>query len=549
MRSYPIKIYCQTMKYKTAILLIIITGISLFLNSYRRDFVPPCLNADEAAFSYNAYSILSTGKDEYGSFLPLRLKSFGDYKLPLYSYLSVPFIGLFGLNETTARAVNILITLLFPITIFWLAKELFNQQRSALLSALLVSVALGLQIVGRHTHEAYLSAYLTILSFCLLIKVLKNNSLTTSIAFLCSIFLLLFSYHPGRVFAAYFLSLIGIHILIHHKKTSYSIKKIILTLFAGIVIIGLFSVTDLIYKPERVKNLLFFNNAGFSLKINELRGEGGSTLLYNKLTIGIKDLTHQYIKYFSPEFLVINGDENNRFGYDGMGPVTPLEYVGILLGAYFLFKKKEKWRYHLLGLLLIAPISGALSWAGMSITRSLTLFAVIPLISGYGIANLFDQLPKKSSLILIPSVMVLELFFLFYSWDFYFNHYPQRAPTIRSWQCGYKELTNYVKTKYQSTDKFYITKKNGEPYIMFLFYLKYPPYRYQKVANLTAPDEYGFGQVERFDKFEFNFRIPKENNTISIGYPDDFANVDAKIMSKIKKIQVGTEDIFWIYEQ
>jgi len=34
------------------------------------NLVPPCLNADEASFSYNAYSILKTGRDEYGKFPP-----------------------------------------------------------------------------------------------------------------------------------------------------------------------------------------------------------------------------------------------------------------------------------------------------------------------------------------------------------------------------------------------------------------------------------------------------------------------------------------------
>jgi len=38
--------------------------------------VPPGFNADEAAFGYNAYSLLKTGRDEYGTLLPLSIKSF-----------------------------------------------------------------------------------------------------------------------------------------------------------------------------------------------------------------------------------------------------------------------------------------------------------------------------------------------------------------------------------------------------------------------------------------------------------------------------------------
>ena len=75
--------------------------------------VPPSPDWDEAALGYNAYSIMLTGKDEYGISFPLRLKSFGDYKMPLYSYLSIPFIATFGLSESSTRMLNTLIAILF----------------------------------------------------------------------------------------------------------------------------------------------------------------------------------------------------------------------------------------------------------------------------------------------------------------------------------------------------------------------------------------------------------------------------------------------------
>jgi len=87
------------MSKKLFFILIFIGLISVFFTVFQKTPAPPCFYADEAAFSYNAYSILKTGKDEYGVTLPLRLKSFGDFKMPLYTYLSIPFTTLFGLNE------------------------------------------------------------------------------------------------------------------------------------------------------------------------------------------------------------------------------------------------------------------------------------------------------------------------------------------------------------------------------------------------------------------------------------------------------------------
>ena len=115
-------------KYLTPILLILISLLSVTLFLYKLNVSPPALNADEATNAYDAYSILKTGKDQYGNFMPLRFKSFGDYKLPLLTYLAVPFIKIFGLTETGIRMVNFPFVLLFPIIIFLLTQELFNKK-------------------------------------------------------------------------------------------------------------------------------------------------------------------------------------------------------------------------------------------------------------------------------------------------------------------------------------------------------------------------------------------------------------------------------------
>jgi len=354
--------------------------------------------------------------------------------------------------------------------------------------------------------------------------------------FALSIFISLFSYQSSRIFGLFFLGITLYYAI--KRKLNWKILFVFIFLFVT------FLATDLIYKPQRVANLLFYKNAGFSLKIDELRGEGGTKYLYNKLTVGIKDVVFEYAKYFSPQFLSINGDENPRFGFPGQSLITIVEYFFFVVGLYFLFRNKEKWRYYILLLLLISPLSAALSWALVSITR--TFFILIPtlIITSYGAINLLKALNGKTKILVFLAVVSFELFFLFYGWDFYLNHYSKRALIIRSWQCGYKELTNYIKDNYKKYDYFYITKENGEPYIFFLFYLKYPPKQYQSQAMLSGPDKYGFGQIEKFDKFTFNLNAPKDQKKIVIiGTPYEVSED-----KKTKKIKIGTEDMFWINE-
>ena len=494
---------------------------------------PPALNADEATNAYDAYSILKTGKDQYGNFMPLRFKSFGDYKLPLLTYLAIPFIKMFGLTETGIRMVNFPFVFFFPIIIYFLTQELFNKKNVSLLAAFLSAFAPGLQLFGRQAHEGFLTAFFLTLSFYLFLKLLKKQNVLNFSFFVFTFLMALFGYHSTRLWVGFYFFLFLFFIF--KKKLSK------LTVLIFIVVILLFGISDLIYKPTRIQNLLFYNNIGFSLKINELRGEGGSRLVYNKLTVGLKDLINEYSKYFSPQFLVINGDGNSRFGYPGISPITALEYIFIFIGLYYLFKNKEKWRYLVLLMLLFSPISAALSWAGESITRSIFIFIPILIISAYGIINFLN----KKNVIFYLLLSIFYLLSLFYSWDFYLNHYPKRAVVLRSWQAGYKELANYIKTNYNRYDKFYITKKNGQPYIYLLFYLNYPPEKYQKESSLSSADQYGFGQVEKFDKFIFD--LPKEelNNSVVVGFPDDFSDSEKPYL---KEIKIGTETIFLIKE-
>lgn len=520
-------------KHLHIILVVLISLLSTGLFLYKLTSSPPALNADETANAYDAYSILKTGKDQYGNLLPLRFKSFGDYKLPLLTYLAIPFIKIFGLNALGIRLVNIPFVFFFPFITYLLTNKLFNKKSIALIASFLIAFAPGLQLLGRQAHEGYMTAFFLTLTFYLFLKFFGKQSFKNYLFFIIGFFLFLFGYHSSRLWAGLFLLTFLYYNLKNKIRWTYSLGLIITVI--------LFVFTDIFNSPSRIKNLLFFNNIGFTLKINELRAEGGSRLIYNKLTVGMKEITSQYLNYLSPQFLVNTGDENFRFGFPGVSPITPIEYIFIFIGLYYMFKNKERWRYLLLLILLFSPLSGALSWAGISVTRTIFIFIPILIISSYGITNLLHKKSVFLYLILYTSYLIL----LFYSWDFYLNHYPKRATVLRSWQAGYYELGSYLKENYNNFDRFYITRKNGQPYIFLLFYLEYPPEQYQKIAKLTLPDEYGFGQVEGFDKFTFDLPKNEVKNSVIVGFPEDFPEIEK---SNLKKITVGPETIFLIKE-
>ena len=125
-------------KKKISFYLILISVMAFILRAWRLGSYPPLL-WDEASLGYNAFSILKTGKDEYGSFLPLIFKSFGDYKPGLYVYLVLPFIKLFGLTELAVRLPAVILGSLTPLFLYLFVKEVWEDEKVALFSASLLT--------------------------------------------------------------------------------------------------------------------------------------------------------------------------------------------------------------------------------------------------------------------------------------------------------------------------------------------------------------------------------------------------------------------------
>lgn len=533
---------------KTVILLAAILLMAVFFQVYKIDEVPACLNADEAAHGYNAYSILKTGKDEYGNFLPLRFRSFEDYKMPLYIYLSVPFIKLFGLTNFSIRFLNLITGLLLIPAVYFLARELFGNKKIALIASFLISLSVWIYILSRHAHEGTLSAFFTLLSLFFLIQ---SNKKKRALHFLLTNFFILlaaFSYHTGRIFLL-FVVLCQVFIFLKSKKRLFIVKKDLVKIIVILFTLVFPFLVDAYYGVNRLSNLLFIKNIGFQLRLNEYIGEHPLRIFHNKGTEAIREISNRYFSQLSPEFFLIYGDKNPRFGFQNLGLITPVEVIFFFVGLYYLFKNKQKYRYLILLLFLISPIGNALTWQDYSLIR--TYFMIFPIMFSvsYGVYYFILTLKQKMLKMAVSTIVfALFFFFLLNNWDIYLNHYPKRGLTVRVWQCGYKELADYIKVNYDNYDNFFITDRHGQPYIFILYYLGVNPVDYQNQAKISAPDQYGFGQVERFDKFQFKFRFDEKlKKTVFIGYPDQFNDIELDL-KKLKKIKIGTEEIFWIYE-
>ena len=125
------------------LLLIIIIICSLAIRIYGISQTPQ-LNADESALGYNAYSLIQTGKDEFGTRWPFVFRSFDDYKPGIYVYLAIPFIEILGLNALAVRLPSLIAAIISIWTIYYLAQRIFATSRHKVTIGLISSLILAI---------------------------------------------------------------------------------------------------------------------------------------------------------------------------------------------------------------------------------------------------------------------------------------------------------------------------------------------------------------------------------------------------------------------
>src|SRR3990167_8309110 len=119
----------------------IIVFVGIVTRFYKLGQAPAGLYLDEAAQGYSAYSILKTGKDEFGKAFPVVFRSFTDFKTPVYIYLIAPLIPIFGLTKFTVRFPSFFFSILTIPLLYFLIRKLSAPPAVAIISALMLAIS------------------------------------------------------------------------------------------------------------------------------------------------------------------------------------------------------------------------------------------------------------------------------------------------------------------------------------------------------------------------------------------------------------------------
>jgi len=505
---------------KKNIPIIIILLIGLFLRLFKLENLPNSYTPDEVAQGYTAYSLLQTGRDEWGHSWPLSLQSFGDFKPPLQTYLIIPFVKLFGLRPISFRLPNAILSSVAILITYLLAFKLLKNKTVAIMSALLLSISPWHLPMSRLALEANLPVFLIPLSLLLLLN--KKYILAGIILGLST-----FSYHSAKIFVPLMLVLTNLFILKQHPSTKKNMFTITVVTF---LLLNFFSGQN----NSRASDIIISNPTDSWQSVSATRfqiSQNGlpdivTRLFKNKLTYTITAFTKNYLSYFSPQFLITNGAGEQTYGMiPDFGVIGLACFIGLIFAIVTKQQARQKnYIYFLLSLIAISVIPASLSKGHLSANRASVMMPYIQIVSAYGLYQLIKKYRFTSTLITVIFVYTTVNFLISY-------FYSANNILAQSMLYGRQQSFDII-NQYPSDMSIIYSRKLSEPQAYTMFFGQIDPklvqsqtpnwLRYQQ-RGLSFVDQLGQYNLENFTFKEISFSEDiSQPNTLIIGKPEEF---------------------------
>ncbi len=491
---------------KTFFVLACIVGLAFFLRVYKVTQIPPSLSWDEVSIGYNAYSILKTGRDEYGHFMPLdAFVAYGDYKPVLPVYVTVPFVALFGLNELAVRLPSVLAGTLTVFLTYFLIKELFNLSlityHLSLITAFLLAISPWHMQLSRAGFEANIALGFIVLGVWLVLKARHNPRLYffSWLPFVASIY----TFNSAR----YFVPLLGVALLIFCRK---EIPKHVKPFLGGVVVAVVFLLPILPYLLSPAARLRFaevniFTDFSVVKTANDRIAADGNAwwanILHNRRVGFARSYLLHLFDNVEPWFLFIRGDGNPKFSLQDVGQLYVVEIPFLVLGVYWLLTRQRQVAWLLLAWAIGAMLPAATARETPHALRIENSLPVWQIFIAYGLLSAISyQLSARKKTLLLVMLMLMYAANFSYYWHNYYNHYAKEFSG--EWQWGYREALQAIapiKDRYQ---KIVLTENIGRPHTYIAFYERLDPEEYRRTIDGSF-DTAGFYNPYGLGKYRF----------------------------------------------
>lgn len=530
-------------KYAFIALLLGIILLGFFLRFYKLGQVPPGMDSDETSIGYNAYSILLTGKDEYGKFMPLYFQSFGDQKLPVYIYLTTASIKLFGLNSFAVRFPSALLGSLTVIIFYFLLLDISKKKTFALIGSLLLALNPWHLFFSRAALEDNVALFFAVLGTFLFVRTVQTKKgflLSLSVmSFMASFY----SYNVTRLLSPMLLFML----VIFYRKNIFSFSKRIL-FAAGFCFIALllpflitlFSAggvssakTALITSTDITAQYIAWRSylsqlPGFFIKV-----------MFNRITFLVWQYLQNVISFLSPSFFFVTGAPSGNPGIGNYGEFYLFEFPTIIAGFVLYFKNRTKFLTPFFLWFIIALLVASLSKTVPHVTRGYFLLLPLSVFSAYGFYFFVQWIWEKRNKLYTPITFFCVAFIVVYSLSFYFTSYYIRFPIqyASEWTAEDSNLISYIKQNDYKYKHVVIDKNTSLRYSSVLFYSSYSPTLFQSTVIRYPTDAEGFTWVKSFGKYEFrDIDWNKDYHTPKTFIITTEGNLPADIKSSVQPI-------------
>jgi len=479
------------------------------------DKVPVSIFGDEMDVGIHANSILVTGRDYLGNFLPTYFHSFAEFRLPMQLYVAVPFIKLFGLTEWGVRLGSVLFGILSLWGMFLLARELFSK-RVGLIATLFLAISPWHLHFSRQANDSGFMLPFLLFGTWFFVKGLKDYKYLVISAALFAISF--YSYATAALFTPIYIVILLL--LFRRQIFKYSFKQLsMLVVLVLLLLAPYINVTRKNMATARFSYISVASESEIALEVTKKRAWSDSSLtklFYNRNSIIASEILKNYLNTFSTNLLFVNGDPILRHSVGGMGELYYFDLILILIGLFALTgvyrKGSSKTRLAvaiLAAWLLVAPLPSALTdGRGYHAARQLPMLPVFIVISALG----FDYFLRNSSSIKKKLILLSFVFIMVLNFTYYLHKYYAVWPkdSWRFWNSGYKEAMTFVRENDASYEKVLINNTYEPALPRFLFWYRYDPKLFLQEFEddkhiegiLPGFDGFKLGEKYYFGKFE-----------------------------------------------
>ncbi|HUC95014.1 MAG TPA: glycosyltransferase family 39 protein [Candidatus Saccharimonadales bacterium] len=409
----------------------IIIGAILFLGLILRLlFVTKLpLYGDELTMVYDTFSVLKTGHDQLGNFLPITFHM-GAGRPGGYIYFSIPFVAFFGPTALGVRSLSILSGLGLIVIMYFLGRKLLDE-KVGLMAAFITAISPWDLSLSRGGFEAHFALMLSALGFLFFLKAKDNPKYYLGIA--ASWGLAIHTYPTYKLTLFLFIPLLIWYerevVKDFFSKEKRWIKLVALVIGAVAVVVSaqqtLFGNSE-----QRFTNINIFADPGVKQqsiqKVNFERtidsiGKSLSPVFHNQPVEYFVSLKNAYLNNLSFDFLFISGDGNPLHNMTGIGELYLVESVLIFIGLITLWGKDDRKLFvFLISWLLIAPVATALLITPHALRDSFMLPPLI-LLSALGLSKIVEIEKKNVRYVYLGLVGIFWLVqFIFLLDKFYF---------------------------------------------------------------------------------------------------------------------------------